>query len=52
MTGAVEIALIFLLVPRGGYLVGAAIFSTYLVVSVCLNIMRGLAIIKREEAVA
>ncbi len=52
VTGAVEIALIFLLVPRGGYLVGAAIFSTYLVVSVCLNILRGLAIIKREEAVA
>lgn len=51
VTGAVEIALIFLLVPRGGYLVGAAIFSTYLVVSVCLNILRGLAIIKREEAI-
>jgi O-antigen/teichoic acid export membrane protein len=52
VTGAVEIALIFLLVPRGGYLVGAAIFSTYLVVSVCLNILRGLAIIKREEVLA
>jgi O-antigen/teichoic acid export membrane protein len=52
VTGAVEIALIFLLVPSGGYLVGAMIFSAYLVVSVCLNILRGLAIIKREEALA
>ncbi|HSO14002.1 MAG TPA: lipopolysaccharide biosynthesis protein [Anaerolineales bacterium] len=52
VTGAVEIALIFLLVPSGGYLVGAAIFSAYLVVSVVLNILRGLSIIKREEALA
>lgn len=52
VTGAVEIALIFLLVPSGGYLVGAAIFSAYLVVSVGLNILRGLSIIKREEALA
>jgi O-antigen/teichoic acid export membrane protein len=52
ITGAVEVALIFLLVPDGGYLVGAAIFSSYLAVSIGLNVLRGLTILKREEAVA
>jgi O-antigen/teichoic acid export membrane protein len=52
VVGAVEIALIFLLVPRGGYLVGAAIVSGYFLVSITWIVARGLSILKREEAVA
>jgi O-antigen/teichoic acid export membrane protein len=52
LTGAVEIICIFVFVPRGGYLVGAAIFSTYLVISIGWNVLRGLALIKRAEAIA
>jgi len=52
VTGAIEIILIFLFVPSGGYLVGAAIFSAYLAVSIIINVLRGLSIIKREEATA
>ena len=50
ITGAVEIILIVLFVPTGGYLIGAAIFSAYLAISVSINVLRGLSIIKREEA--
>lgn len=50
VTGAVEIVLIFLLVPSGGYLAGAAIFSAYLAISIGWNVWRGLSILKREEA--
>jgi len=50
ITGAVEIALIFLFVPGNGYLVGAAIVSGYFVISILWNVMRGLSIIRREEA--
>jgi O-antigen/teichoic acid export membrane protein len=52
VTGAVEVALIFLLVPRGGYLVGAAIVAGYFVVSITGSVMLGLRIMKREEATA
>jgi O-antigen/teichoic acid export membrane protein len=52
VTGTVEIILIFLFVPGGGFLVGAAIFSAYLVVTVGWNVLRGLSIIKHEEATA
>ena len=52
ITGAIEIILIFLFVPRGGYLIGAAIFSAYLAISISINVLRGLSIIKREEAVS
>ena len=52
VTGAVEVALIFLLVPRGGYLVGAAIVAGYFVVSIGWTVMLGLRIMKREEATA
>jgi len=52
VTGAIEIILIFLFVPGGGYLVGAAIFSAYLAVSIGWNVLRGLSIIKREETTA
>lgn len=51
IVGAVEVALIFLLVPRGGYLVGAAIVSGYFVVSITWIVLKGLAILEREEAV-
>jgi O-antigen/teichoic acid export membrane protein len=52
VTGALEILLIFLFVPAGGYLVGAAIFSAYLALSVLINVWRGLSILKRNEATA
>ena len=50
ITGAIEIILLFLFVPRGGFLVGAAIFSAYLAVSVLINVRRGLALISQAEA--
>jgi hypothetical protein len=40
------------LVPPGGYLIGAAIFSAYLAVSVIINVLRGLTILKHHEATA
>ena len=52
VTGVIEIALIFLFVPRSGYLIGIAIFSAYLIVSIGWNVLRGLAILKHEEATA
>ena len=52
LTGLIEIICIFVFVPSGGYLVGAAIFSAYLAISVSINVLRGLTIIKREEAAA
>ena len=48
--GAVEVILIFLFVPGTNYLVGAAIFSAYLAVSVSWNAQRGLSIMKRQES--
>jgi O-antigen/teichoic acid export membrane protein len=50
VVGAVEVALIFTLVPRGNFLTAAAIFSGYLAVSISWMVLRGLTIIKREEA--
>jgi O-antigen/teichoic acid export membrane protein len=47
--GAFEVILILLLVPGNNYLVGAAIFSAYLAISVTWNALRGLSIIKRED---
>ena len=52
ITGAIEIILIFTLVPPGGYLIGAAIFSGYLAVSILINVLRGLTILRRKEATA
>jgi O-antigen/teichoic acid export membrane protein len=52
VSGAVEVILIFLFVPGNNYLVGAAIFSTYLAISVTWNALHGLSMIKREEAAA
>lgn len=52
VSGAVEVSLIFLLVPRGGYLVGAAIVSGYFVVSIGWTVWLGLRTLKREETLA
>jgi O-antigen/teichoic acid export membrane protein len=52
VTGAIEIVLIFLFLPGSNYLVGTAIFSAYLALSVSWNVWRGLTLIRREEAVA
>jgi O-antigen/teichoic acid export membrane protein len=48
--GVVELLLIFTLVPLGNYLTAAAIFSGYLAVSILWMVLRGLTLIKREEA--
>jgi O-antigen/teichoic acid export membrane protein len=48
--GAFEVILIILLVPGNTYLTGAAIFSAYLVISVTWNALRGLSILRQEEA--
>lgn len=50
ITGVIEVTLIFIFVPGSNYLVGAAIFSAYLAISISWNVLRGLSIIKREEA--
>jgi O-antigen/teichoic acid export membrane protein len=50
ITGTVEIALICLFVPSGGYLIGAAIVSGYFVISITWTALQGLSIIKRKEA--
>lgn len=47
--GVIEILLIFLLLPRGDFLMGAAIFSAYLAVSVSWNVWRGLSLLHQEE---
>jgi len=49
VAGTIEIAIIFLLVPSGGILVGAAIFSAYLVVTILVNVARGLSILNYNE---
>jgi O-antigen/teichoic acid export membrane protein len=50
VTGAIEVALIFILVPTGGYLVGAAIVSGYFTISILWTVFQGLSIIKQEDA--
>ena len=50
IVGAIEVALIFTLVPRGSYLTAAAIFSGYLAVSILWMVVRGLTLIQRKEA--
>jgi len=52
VTGAVEVLLIFLFVPGRTYLVGAAIFSAYLFVSILWNVFRGISILKHKESTA
>ena len=50
--GALEVILIILLVPGNTYLTGAAIFSAYLAISITWNALRGLSILRQEEAAA
>jgi O-antigen/teichoic acid export membrane protein len=50
VTGAIEVILLFTFLPRGNYLLGAAIFSGYLAISILWNVWRGLTLLKREEA--
>lgn len=50
LAGVVELILIFTLVPRYGYLMMAAILSGYFVVSIGMVVLRGLAIIRRQQA--
>jgi O-antigen/teichoic acid export membrane protein len=50
VTGAVEVILLFIFLPHGNYLTGAAIFSGYLAISILWNVWRGLTILKHEEA--
>ena len=52
ITGAIEIILIFVFLPGSNYLVGTAIFSAYLAVSVGWNVLRGLTLLRREEALS
>lgn len=52
IVGVIEVALIFLLVPGGGYLVAAAIVAGYFVISISWTVILGLRIMKREEAAA
>lgn len=50
IVGAVELLLIFWLVPRGTYLTASAIFSGYLAVSILWMVWRGMTLLSREEA--
>jgi len=52
LVGLVELALIFLLVPQLGYLALAAILSGYFVVSIAINVRRGLKEIRILETPA
>lgn len=52
ITGAIEVLLIFIFLPNGTYLTGAAIFSAYLAVSILWNVLRGMSVLGREEAKA
>jgi O-antigen/teichoic acid export membrane protein len=52
LTGAIEVILIFVLLPGSNYLAGAAVFSAYLAISVIWNVLRGLTLIQHEEALS
>ncbi len=51
LAGIVELALIFLLVPQYGYLMMGAILSGYFIVSIGITVARGLAEVRRRQAV-
>ena len=51
VTGVIELILIVLLVPSGGYLVAAGIFSAYLASSILINVARGLSEINRQSKI-
>lgn len=48
--GAIELLFIALLVPSGGHLVAAGIFSWYLASSILINVTRGLSEINRQSS--
>jgi O-antigen/teichoic acid export membrane protein len=50
--GAIELVLIFGLVPQGTYLTASMIFSGYLAISILWMAWRGLTLIPQEEAAA
>jgi O-antigen/teichoic acid export membrane protein len=50
VVGVVELGIFILLVPTGGTLIAAGIFSWYLASSILINVARGLSILKRNEA--
>jgi O-antigen/teichoic acid export membrane protein len=50
LVGVVEVALIFAIVSQYGYLAAAAIVSGYLLVSVGLNIWRGMSMLRVQPA--
>ena len=50
VVGAVELILLFTLVPRGSYLTASAIFSGYLAISILWMVWRGLTLIPGKEA--
>jgi len=50
ITGAIEIFLLFTLLPTGNYLLGAAIFAAYLAISVSWNAVRGITFLRQKEA--
>ena len=49
VVGAIELLLLFTLVPRGSYLTASVIFSGYLAISVLWMVWRGLTLIPGEE---
>jgi O-antigen/teichoic acid export membrane protein len=49
VTGVAEIALIFLLVPRFGYLAESAIVSGFFVVAIGVIVWRGLTVLHQKE---
>jgi len=49
VTGVIELILIALFVPSGGYLIAAGIFAWYLASSILINVAHGLAEIKRQS---
>lgn len=50
VVGALELLLIFWLVPRGTYLTASAIFSGYLALSILWMVWRGLTLLPHDEA--
>jgi O-antigen/teichoic acid export membrane protein len=50
IVGAIELVLLFWLIPHGTYLTASGIFSGYLAISILWMVWRGLTLIQREEA--
>ena len=50
IVGAVELILFFWIVPNSNYLIASAIFSGYLAISILWMAIKGVTLLKREEA--